>query len=127
MAIDRPAVIRDELLNTFGYTNVYSGDLTSVDEDEVIVVQDDTGVEPTNLINGGLSSVNYDGIRIVVRGEQHDYGGVRNRARDIMEDLHQHDITGFTSLTKRGGIFPIDRDSDGRPRFEINFLATIKE
>lgn len=127
MAIDRPAKVRDELDNTFGYSNVISGDLSHVDADEVVSVRDDRGVEPISIKNGTTENYNRDGIRIVVRGKEDDVGGTRQRARDIMEDLDQHDITGFVTLRKQGGIFPLNRDEDGRPQFELNFIAHIKE
>jgi len=127
MAIDRPAEVRDELDNTFGYSNVISGDLSYEDADEVIAVRDERGPPPISIKNGSKDNYNRDGIRVVVRGKEDDMGGTRQRARDIMEDLDQHDITGFVTLRKQGGIIPMNRDEDGRPQFELNFIAHIKE
>lgn len=127
MAIDRPKQIRDELDNTFNYSNVFSGDLSHVDADEVVSVRDDSGAAPISILNGTKDDLNRDGIRIVVRGKEDGQSGTRQRARNIMEDLHKHDISGFVSVIKRGGIVPMNRDDEGRPQFEINFIVRIKE
>jgi len=127
VAIDRPAKVRDELDNTFGYNNVISGDLSYVDADEVVSVRDDSGAAPISIKNGSKDDLNRDGIRIVVRGKSDDQSGTRQRARNIMEDMHKTDISGFVTTTKRGGIVPMNRDDEGRPQFEINFITYIKE
>jgi len=127
MAIDRPQEIKNELENTFNYSNVIDGDLSYVDNDETISVRDDSGAAPISILNGTKDDLNRDGIRIVVRGKEDDIDGTRRRARDIMQDLHKHDISGFVSVIKRGGIVPMNRDDEGRPQFEINFIVRIKE
>lgn len=110
-----------------GYSNVVAGPFYEGQPADAIAVLAAPGAAPQALLNGGANEVKQEGIQVLVRSNQGDFAGGKQRARNIYDDLRFYQPAGYIDIRPQGTWSYIGADDQGRHQFSLNFIAQIQE